>query len=139
MALIIIWLKKKSVSSGESEDQIEPSTAKSDEQLMQRVRQLMEEQKPYLNSELKVADLADALKVRRNLISDCVSSQEGCTFSTFVNKYRVEHAKQLLRQHPDMKINTVGHESGFANETSFFRTFKAITGMTPSEWKGQID
>jgi AraC-like DNA-binding protein len=26
-------------------------------------------------------------------------------------------------------------ESGFANETSFFRTFKAIVGMTPSEWK----
>jgi YesN/AraC family two-component response regulator len=86
-----------------------------------------------------VADVADALKVRRNLVSDCVSSQEGCTFSTFVNKYRVEYAKQLLSQHPDMKINTIGNESGFANDTSFFRTFKAITGMTPSEWKGQID
>ena len=139
MSLIIIWLKKKSVSSEEPEDDMEPSTAKSDEQLMQRIRQLMEEQKPYLNSELKVADIADALKVRRNLVSDCVSSQDDCTFSTFVNKYRVEHAKQLLRQHPDMKINTIGHESGFANETSFFRTFKAITGMTPSEWKGKID
>ena len=139
ISLFTIWLKKKSVSSGKPEEHIEPSAVKSDEQLMQRIRQLMEEQKPYLNSELKVADVADALKVRRNLVSDCVSSQEGCTFSTFVNKYRVEYAKQLLSQHPDMKINTIGNESGFANDTSFFRTFKAITGMTPSEWKGQID
>ena len=105
---------------------------------MQRIRQLMEEQKPYLNSELKIADIADALRVRRNLVSASVSTLEGCTFSTFVNRYRVDYAKQLLRQHPDKKINTIGQESGFANETSFFRTFKAITGMTPNEWKGNI-
>lgn len=135
--LVLIWLrKKKPVISRKAEDASdEPLVSKGDELLMQRIRQLMEERKPYLNSELKIADIADALKERRSLISDSISSQEGCTFAIFISRYRVEYAKQLLLHHPDKKINIIGQESGFANETSFFRTFKAITGMTPNEWK----
>lgn len=140
ISVVVIWQgKKKPSAPSEPADSQELPTVQNGEPLMERIRQLMEEQKPYLNSELKVADIADALHVRRSLISDCVSSLEGCTFSMFINRYRVDYAKQLLHQHPDKKINTVGQESGFANETSFFRTFKAITGMTPNEWKGRID
>lgn len=140
ISVVVIWQgKKKPAAPSEPTDSQELPTVQNGEPLMERIRQLMEEKKPYLNSELKVADIADALHVRRSLVSDCVSSQEDCTFSTFINRYRVDYAKQLLRQHPDKKINTIGQESGFANETSFFRTFKAITGMTPNEWKGRID
>ena len=136
MALAIVRLrKKKPVSQAEPTENTEPSTPNGDELLMERIRQLMEEQKLFLNSELKVADVAGILKVRKIHISDCISSQEGCTFSVFVNKYRVEFAKLLLVQYPEKKISTIIQESGFSNETSFFRTFKAIAGMTPNEWK----
>ena len=40
----------------------------------------------------------------------------------------------MLHQ-PNMKITEVFLNSGFANETTFFRIFKATTGMTPNEWK----
>ena len=56
-----------------------------------------------------------------------------------VNSYRVEHAKELIRQHPEMKITSISMECGFANEVTFYRTFKTLTGMTPSEWKAKID
>ena len=36
-----------------------------------------------------------------------------------------------------MKVSAVGMKSGFANERSFFRSFKAATGVTPKEWKEQ--
>ena len=42
-----------------------------------------------------------------------------------------------LRQHPHMKLNIIISESGFANETSFYRTFKTICGMTPAEWRAK--
>lgn len=105
------------------------------DELMRQIRLLMEEQKLYLNSELKLNDVADALNTNRNLISSCINSQQGCSFSQFVNSYRVEYAKELIRRKPDMKISEVWMQSGFSTETSFFRTFKAVTGMTPTEWK----
>ena len=104
-------------------------------ELMRQICDLMESQKLYLNSELKLNDVADAMNTNRNLISNCINSQRGCSFSQFVSTYRVEHAKDLIRRKADMKISEVWMQSGFSTEGSFFRTFKAFTGMTPSEFK----
>jgi YesN/AraC family two-component response regulator len=99
----------------------------------------MDEERPFLNSELKIADLATSLGTNVTYISNCINSQKGCSFIQFVNGYRIDYAKQLLRKHPDKKISEVWAASGFANETSFFRNFKALTGMTPNEWRAKID
>ncbi|MBQ3753432.1 MAG: helix-turn-helix domain-containing protein [Prevotella sp.] len=118
-------------------DSVEDSAA--DEALMLRICQLMDEERPYLNSELKIADMATLLGTNVTYISNCINSQKGCSFIQFVNGYRIDYAKQLLRKHPDKKISEVWAASGFANETSFFRNFKALTGMTPNEWRAKID
>ena len=102
-------------------------------ELMTRIKLLMEEERLYLNPNLKLADMAEALDVNRNTVSACINAQ-GCTFNQLVNEYRLQHAKKLLCEAPDMKISTVGLESGFANERTFFRVFKDATGMTPKEW-----
>lgn len=107
-----------------------------DEQLMQRIIRLMEEQRPYLDSDLKQADVATALGVRLDEVSRCINSN-AFNFSQFVNGYRIEYAKQLMLRKPGIKMTQVAIESGFSNETTFFRTFKAIVGMPPSEWASQ--
>ena len=107
-----------------------------DEQLMQRIIRLMEEQRPYLDSDLKQADVATALSVRLDEVSRCINSY-AFNFSQFVNGYRIEYAKQLILRKPGIKMTQVAIESGFSNETTFFRTFKNIVGMTPSEWASQ--
>lgn len=107
-----------------------------DEQLMQRIIRLMEEQRPYLDSDLKQADVATALGVRLDEVSRCINSN-AFNFSQFVNGYRIEYAKQLMLRKPGIKMTQVAIESGFSNDTNFFRTFKAIVGMTPSEWASQ--
>ena len=111
----------------------------SNKELMQRICNLMDQQQPYLNSDLKLIDVATMLASNRNAISRCVNSQRGCSFSQLVNEYRVAYAQELMRRQPDVKISEVWMQSGFSTETSFFRTFKAVTGMTPSEWKQKID
>ena len=130
----LINIKRRRRLSGEAESSDPSISAGASVLLMQRIDQLMETQKLYQNSDLKVTDLAAALGSNRRAVSDCINSQKGCTFSQFVNFYRVEHAKRVLRQNPDKKIVDIYLESGFANEGSFFRTFKAVTGMTPKEW-----
>lgn len=112
-------------------------TENNDGDLMERIRQLMETDQLYLKPDLQVANIADALGIHRNAVSACINSQQGCTFSQYINQYRVSHAKRLLRESPDMKISAVGLDSGFANERSFFRAFKMATGKTPREWMNE--
>lgn len=139
-AVTVRFWRRKPLPVEEDEnlaDSVEDSAA--DEALMLRICQLMDEERPYLNSELKIADMATLLGTNVTYISNCINSQKGCSFIQFVNGYRIDYAKQLLRQHPDKKISEVWAGSGFANETSFFRNFKALTGMTPNEWRTKID
>ena len=104
-------------------------------ELMQRIQGLMEGQRLYTNVDLKVSDIAVLLGTNSRYVSDCIKASEGCTFSQFVNKYRLEHAKCLLRERPDMKLSSIWAEAGFASEQSFHRTFKQDTGLTPRGWK----
>lgn len=103
-------------------------------ELMQRITRMMEEEQLFLNPDLKVSDLAERFGIHRNQVSECINSQQGCTFSQYVSSYRVVHAQQLMREHPDKTMATVGLESGFANEKSFYRTFRQLTGKSPKEW-----
>ena len=104
-------------------------------ELMQRIHHLVVEEKQFLNCDLTVLALAKQLGTHRNNVSACVNEQKGCNFTQYINGYRVECAKQLMLKYPDLKMNAIGSDSGFANDTSFFRTFKALTGQTPNEWK----
>lgn len=111
----------------------------STDELMDRIAGLMEKEQMHLNPELKIGDVAEILGVHRNVVSACISARHGCTFSQFVNDYRLQHAKKLLLEASELKISAIGLESGFATERSFFRAFKSATGMTPREWKALKD
>lgn len=130
------WHRRKPVAPVAVID--EPATAPlGDTPLMRRICELMEQQKMFRDAELKVSDVASALATNTRYVTDCIKDCRSQTFSQFVNAYRISHAQQLLRQRPDMKLTEVSFESGFNNERSFFRTFKAITGMTAREWVQQ--
>ncbi len=132
---VIRWRKQKPTSATLKPAAAQESIEEDVPHLMQHINDVMESQKLYKNSELKLSDLANAVGSNRRAVSDCINSQVGCSFNQYVNTFRTEHAKRIIRQYPDRKLSDIYVESGFANETSFFRTFKALTGMTPKEWK----
>lgn len=135
----VMLYKRRTGKKTEPPRQVSPLEEKgTDSDLMERIYRLMEKEKPYLNSELKVQDIAIALGINARYISECINTCEGCSFNQFVNRYRIEYAKQVLRQQPDKKISTVSLESGFASEASFFRAFKSFTGMTTGEWTERL-
>ncbi len=104
------------------------------DELMGRIRQLMEQQQLYLNSDLKLEDVASALGLNRSYVSNCINLHTGDSFSQFVNGYRIEYAKQVLRSQPDTKVTSLYLSAGFSSEQSFYRNFKSFTGMTPKDW-----
>lgn len=118
-------------------DEVLPTS--DDRQLMERIRLLIEQEQLYLDSNLKISDIAKTFHLHRNDISACINSQMGCTFTQYINHYRIEYAKQLMRQKPDKKISSVWMESGFGSEQTFFKTFRTTTGLSPKEWIAQQD
>ena len=136
LAFVVFFVLKRRKPQPQQESE-EPSEAvtKGDEQLMQRICHLMDEKQLYLQQGLKVSDIASALGINSRYVSDCVKAVRGCSLTQLVNEYRVEHAKRLLLERPEMKISTVAIESGFTNDKAMTRYFKEQTGMTPTEWK----
>lgn len=61
----------------------------------------------------------------------------GNTIVGFIKLARCERAKQLLAE-SEMSIESIAHACGFANFSYFTRTFSAITGMRPSEYRAKI-
>ena len=136
-AALLVLRRRRRKPSLECDD-VTTASPEADAALMQRIIDIMEREKPYLDSDMKLSDLAAALGTNRNAISSCINSQRGCSFSQFVNNYRITHAQRLMTTQPEMKISEVWATSGFTTESSFFRTFKAVTGQTPNEWKQGI-
>ena len=117
-------------------DQIKDASV-SYSQLMERVCELVERDQQYLTSRLRLSDIAVELGVSVTTLTDCINIQRHCTFAQLIAEYRVHHAQQLLAEHPDMKLSALIAESGFSSESTFFRCFKSVTGLSPKEWLAQ--
>ena len=114
-----------------------PATADSGEKtdLMTRITTLMDQEELFRRKDLRVADVARELGTNTTYISACINGQCGISFTEFVTGYRVRYAQKLMTEQPQTLLSHIGEEAGFASEKSFYRGFKAVTGLTPSEWK----
>ena len=139
--LYIIIYRRRSTRQHESQDETSVNNGEenteSDDELMQRICQWIECDQRYLTPRLKPTDIAVDLGVSVANLTDCISRQRHCTFAQLIAEYRVGHAQRLLTDDPDMKLVAVIEQSGFASESTFFRTFKAVTGLSPKEWLAQ--
>ena len=99
----------------------------------------MEEQKPYLMPNLKLADLVKLLHSNRAYVYNVINRDMGTTFSEYINRLRVEHAKQLMNEQPELLHNTVAEMSGFSSATSFYRNFKLYIGCSPKEYQNNLN
>lgn len=119
-------------SSSLSEDDLE--------KLQRRIDEVMQEEKLYLNSQLKVYHLAEKLEITTHKISQTLNSIASVSFYDYVNQYRVNHFKSLLRDpsKQNFTILGLGFDSGFNSKASMNRIFKQLEGMTPKEYQSQV-
>lgn len=105
--------------------------------ILARLAEYMETQKPYREPELTLDQLADRLGVRPKLLSVALNEGLGQHFFDYVNRYRINEAKDLLANSPDPKLTVleVLYQVGFNSKSSFNTLFKKYTGQTPSEVK----
>ena len=105
-------------------------------ELKNQLETLMETEKPYLDSDMRLDDLAQILDVPRHHASQVINEHFEMNFFDFVNGYRVKEAELALKGLNGVKtIQKVAYQSGFNNRTSFYKAFKKIHGITPKEYR----
>ena len=102
---------------------------------VEKLRQWMESEKPYLNPEFQLMDLRAVLPMNRTYLSRFLRDEFSCTFYQFVNKYRIEEAKRLMTEQPDLKLDEVAAQSGFSSSVILIRVFNREVGLSPKEWR----
>ncbi|NAS29900.1 helix-turn-helix domain-containing protein [Flavobacteriaceae bacterium R38] len=97
---------------------------------------LVVEQKLYKKADLKISDLSEALGESARNISILINTFYKGNFYDFINFYRIEEAKTLLKNgNDDMTILTILYESGFNSKSVFNAVFKKMEGQTPSVYR----
>ncbi len=92
--------------------------------MTERIIALVENDKIYLQPDLKLDDLAQMMHTNRTYIYQAVNQQMGISFNEFINRYRIAHAKRLMASDPTLSMNDVALLSGFASLSSFYRNMK---------------
>ena len=110
----------------------EPLQSKMRNMLIERI----EEDKLYLDNELRLPALAETTGFSTHQISELINSG-GENFADLINKYRVKEAMQILSNPASGHMTTeeIGYASGFNNKTSFYKHFKKNTGLSPMKYR----
>ena len=121
---------RESMKNNSSKEDIQQQP---NEVFRQALEEWMEKERPYRNPDFKLVDLQAVLPMNRTYLSQFIHSEFGCNFYLFVNRYRIEEAKRLMADNPDMKMAEISASCGFSSPSVFSRTFTSIAGQSPSK------
>ena len=91
-------------------------------------------EKPYLQSGINVADVANHLSSNKTYLSRLLNEKLSQNFNQFVNAFRVKEAQRLVTEEGPVGLKELCKRAGFTSMASFTVAFKLNTGMTPGEW-----
>jgi AraC-like DNA-binding protein len=121
------------------EPSVSPLKVKNKGQL-EHILKYMDESRPYLDSKLTLTSLAIQLDMSSHNLSKIINEEFNKNFNDFVNGYRIKEFKKIILEgeHPNLTLLSYGYMVGFNSKTSFNRSFKRITGQTPSDFFNKI-
>lgn len=99
---------------------------------------LVASEKIWLEEGTPLATVAGRLGLPPRQLSEAINSVHGESFSRRLNRLRVEETKRLLREEPGLSMTAAMFDAGFRTKSSFNREFRALTGMSPSEYRERM-
>jgi AraC-like DNA-binding protein len=117
-----------------------PTGISNDEQerLLVQLSDFMQNERPYLNPNLTVADLAKPLGVHARTLSQLINNSHNCNFLEYINRHRIEYAREELANHPTKSILDVAYDSGFNSKSTFNTAFKRFVQLTPTGFRRSL-
>jgi ligand-binding sensor domain-containing protein/AraC-like DNA-binding protein len=110
------------------------------EECIKKLTHLMEVEKIYRDESISLQSLAEELSIPHHQLSQLLNEKLNKSFSDFINTYRVEEAKKLLRdpKWADRKIISIAFEVGYNTKAAFYNVFKKYTNMTPTRYRQEV-
>lgn len=107
-----------------------------DDSVLTSIKQYFSEQRPYLDPDLNLLQLAEDLGMNRAALSEAINSGFGQNFNDFVNSYRVAAVEKMLAEgrHKQLSLLGIAHECGFNSKATFNRVFRKFTQQSPSQY-----
>lgn len=106
-------------------------------QTAEKLRAFMKTEKPFLNPELSLPQLAKMLDIPVHQLSQVINGIFNQNYFEFINAYRVEEVKEKICDPSFGHLSLLGiaFESGFNSKSAFNRIFKKLTGKTPTQYR----
>ncbi len=106
-----------------------------------RTKECMQELQPYLQQDFNLARLSVLLKIPAHHLAYYFREVKHITFTDFRNRWRIDHAKKLIREGKsgELTLEAIGILSGFSSRNTFLNAFKKAEGITPNDYRTQID
>lgn len=136
--IVLLLIFKNSKSSTFFQEKEKYKNKEIDANTIETIKQklaLIDEKELFLNPNLTLDETAKELKLPKHTLSQYLNEKLGKSFTSFINEYRIEKAKELLQSNKNYTVEGLGYESGFNSKSTFFTTFKKITGKTPTEYQ----
>lgn len=105
--------------------------------IAERIKSIMEEEKPFLQSGFSLQSLAKQLKVQPHHLTQTLNENLGLTFFELAAQHRIAEAQRLLQDPAtrDLTIEDIAERVGYLSKSAFNAAFKKQTGMTPTAWR----
>ena len=137
---VLYGINKQDVDISEEKSDVNPDELAAHADLAKKIEQYLRREKPYLNPDFELADLATALHVNPKQVSFACKHVLNLKFTDLRAQLRVEYAKRLLKEGltETITIDAIGINAGFKSRSTYYEAFKAETGMTPLQYLEKI-
>ena len=89
----------------------------------------------YVQQGLTIKELSEILYTNRTYLSAYIKTTYKMTFREWITSLRLEYAKNILKEHPEINIQKLAESSGFLSQSNFNKLFSEKEGCTPAKWK----
>ncbi|MFI3317167.1 MAG: helix-turn-helix domain-containing protein [Rikenellaceae bacterium] len=110
------------------------------EQMLEQIAQQVDlwiQSKEFCRNKMNIITAAQQLGSNRLYLSTYINTMHKCTFRSWVSRLRINEAKRLMVEKPQMTITQIAEEVGFVSLTSFTHAFKNVEGISPKEWAAE--